>query len=91
MARRRDVLTAAAVALLALAADQASKAWARQNLRPAHEVTVIGGWLWFRLAGNTGATLGLLSGHNVVFLAISIVLVGAVLAVLLRGGASGVL
>jgi signal peptidase II len=91
MARRRDVLTAAAVALLVLAADQASKAWARQNLRPGHEVTVISGWLWFRLASNTGATLGLLSGHNVVFLAISIVLVGAVVAVLLRGGAPGVL
>lgn len=88
---RRDVLTAAGVGLLVLAADQASKAWAQGALRPGHQVTVIGGWLWFRLMSNTGATLGLLRGHNVLFLAVSTLLVGAVVVVLLRGGAAGVL
>lgn len=89
MARRRDVLTAAGVGLLVLATDQASKAWAQGALRPGHQVTVIGGWLWFRLMSNTGATLGLLRGHNVLFLAVSTLLVGAVVLVLLRGGAPG--
>jgi signal peptidase II len=87
MARRRHLLTAAAVALLALAADQATKLWAQQALRPGQQVTVIGGWLWFRLLSNTGATLGLLRGQNLLFLGVSGLLVGVVVIVLLRGGA----
>jgi signal peptidase II len=87
MARRRDVLTAAAIALPVLVLDQASKAWAQGSLRPGQEVTVIGGWLWFRLISNTGATLGLLSGNNLLFLLVSTLLVGAIVVVLLRGGA----
>jgi signal peptidase II len=91
MARRRHVLTAAAVALLALAADQATKVWAQHTLRPGHQVTVIGGWLWFRLVTNSGATLGLLRGHNLLFLSVSALLVGAVVVILLRGGAANAL
>ena len=91
MARRRHVLTAAVVALLVLTADQASKLWAQQTLSPGHQVTVIGGWLWFRLLSNSGATLGLLRGHNLLFLAVSALLVGAVVVILLRGGASNML
>jgi signal peptidase II len=52
---------------------------------------VIGGWLWFRLATNSGATLGLLRGHNLLFLSVSALLVGAVVVILLRGGASNAL
>ena len=89
MPRGRNASTAAAIALTVLAADQASKAWAQSALRPGHQVTVIGGWLWFRLASNTGATFGLLSGHNVLFLVVSTLLVAAVVVVLLRGGAWG--
>src|SRR5256885_10693640 len=91
MARRRHVLTAAVVALLVLTADQASKLWAQQTLSPGHQVTVIGGWLWLRLLSNSGATLGLLRGHNLLFLAVSALLVGAVVVILLRGGASNML
>jgi signal peptidase II len=90
MARRRDVLTGAALALFVLAADQSTKAWAQQALTPGRQVTAIPGWLWFQLTSNTGASLGLLSGHNLVFLAVSALLVGAVVVVLLRGVAAGV-
>ena len=62
MAGRRDVLTAAAVALLVVAVDQATKLWAQQALSPGREVTVIDGWLWFKLISNSGASLGLLRG-----------------------------
>jgi len=85
MARRRDVLTSGAIAVLVVAADQATKVWARGSLRPDHEVTVISGWLWFRLTSNSGATLGLLRGHNLVFLVASILVVVAVAVVVIRG------
>ena len=51
MVRRRDVLTAAAVALLVVAVDQATKLWAQQALSPGREVTVIG-----NAPGQQGAT-----------------------------------
>jgi len=85
MARRRDVLTSGAIAALVVAADQATKVWARGSLRPDHEVTVISGWLWFRLTSNSGASLGLLRGHNLVFLVASILVVVAVAVVVIRG------
>jgi len=85
MLRRRDVLTSGAIALLVVAADQATKVWARGSLRPDHEVTVISGWLWFRLTSNSGASLGLLRGHNLVFLVASILVVVAVAVVVIRG------
>jgi len=85
MAGRRDVLTSGAIALLVIAADQATKVWARGSLRPDHEVTVISGWLWFRLTSNSGASLGLLRGHNLVFLVASILVVAAVAVVVIRG------
>ena len=73
--------------LVVVAADQASKAWAQGSLRPDHEVTVIPGWLWFRLTSNSGATLGLLRGHNLLFIAVSALVVVAVAAIVLRGAA----
>jgi len=76
--------------LVVVAADQASKAWAQGSLRPDHEVTVIPGWLWFRLTSNSGATLGLLRGHNLLFIAVSALVVVAVAVIVLRG-APGVL
>jgi len=88
--RRRAVLTAGGIALLVIVADQVSKAWAQASLRVGHEITVIPGWLWFRLTSNSGASLGLLSGHNLLFTAVSALVVVAVAAIVLRG-ALGVL
>jgi signal peptidase II len=89
VARRRDLLTAGTIALLVLVIDQASKAWALGALRPGHEVTVIGGWVWFRLTSNTGAGLGLFPGQNLLFLLVTAAVVGVVIVILVRGFAPG--
>jgi len=88
--RYRPTRIAAVAALLVVAADQVSKAWAQASLRPDHEITVIPGWLWFRLTSNSGASLGLLRGHNLLFVAASTLVLLAVAAIVLRG-APGVL
>jgi signal peptidase II len=74
-----------------VALDQASKAWARGQLTPGHEVTVVPGWLWFRLASNTGATLGLGTGNNALFAALALIIVGAIAVLALRGNVGGML
>src|SRR2546425_9884128 len=81
----RPAWIAAAITLLVLAADQASKAWAQGSLRPDHDINVIPGWLWFRLTSNSGASLGLLRGHNLLFVAVSTLVLVAVAAIVLRG------
>jgi signal peptidase II len=81
----RPARIAAAIALVVVAADQASKVWAQASLRPDHETTVIPGWLWFRLTSNSGASLGLLRGHNLLFVVVSALVVLAVAAIVLRG------
>ena len=91
MRRRPAIVTAVLSALLLLAADQASKAWAMASLPRGQEVTVIPGWLWFRVASNSGATLGLLSGHNGLFIAVSVVVAAAVAVILVRGHPAGAL
>lgn len=88
--RQRPTWIAAAIALFVLATDQASKAWAQGSLRADHEVTVIPGWLWFRLTSNSGASLGLFRGHNLLFVVVSTLVVVAVAVIVLRG-APGVL
>jgi signal peptidase II len=91
MQRLRALLMAAGIVLLVLVIDQASKAWARGELTPRQQVTVISGWLQFRLASNTGATLGLGTGHNELFAALALIIVGAIAVLALRGNVGGVL
>ena len=85
MPRGRNTWAAALIALLVVAADQASKTWAQASLRPDREITVIPGWLWFKLTSNSGAGLGLLRGHNLLFVVASALVVIAVAAFVLRG------
>ena len=93
MRRRPAIVITALSALLVLAADQASKAWAMASLPRGQEVTVIPGWLWFRVTSNSGATLGLLSGYNGLFIGVSILVrghpAGALGAAALGGIAGG--
>ena len=91
MPRRQALLMVAAIALLVAVLDQATKAWARGSLTPGHEVTIIPGWLWFRLASNSGATLGLGTGNNALFAVLALVILGAIVMLALRGNAGGVL
>src|SRR5260370_33904918 len=86
---RRRAGIAAAIAVLVVAADQAGKAWAQGSLRPDHEINVIPGWLWFRLTSNSGASLGLLRGHNLLFVAVSTLVVVPVAAIVLRAVSGG--
>lgn len=81
----RSAFTAAAVALVMLVVDQATKAWAQRSLEPGRAVTVIPGWVWFQLRTNTGAALGLLTGHNLIFLLATLLVIVAVTIVVFRG------
>lgn len=91
MPRRQALMMVAASALLVAVLDQASKAWARGGLTPGHQVTIIPGWLWFRLASNSGATLGLGTGNNALFAVVALVIVGAIVVLALRANVGGVL
>ena len=87
--RQRSAWIAGTIALLVVDADQASKAWAQASLRRDHEITVIPGWLWFKLTSNSGASLGLLRGHNLLFVVASTLAVVAIAAIVLRGAPGG--
>lgn len=80
--RRRwwRLLAAAAV----LAADAASKAWARSALRGHGTVWVWRPWLSLRLLYNAGATLGVGADHPRVITAVSAVAVAALIVVVPR-------
>lgn len=90
MPRRRALLMVATIALPVLVLDQASKAWARSGLTPGHELTVIPGWLWVRLASNTGATLGL-GTNNALFALLALIIVVAIAVLAMRANVGGVL
>lgn len=87
--RRRHLILAPLVAIVVLSLDQAAKAWARASLRPGRITPAIDGWLRFRLETNSGATLGLFSGHNELIALLSAVVIIAVAMILLRGQAGG--
>jgi signal peptidase II len=57
-ARARTALWCAGLAVLGLAADAATKAWATSALRNGHQVTVAGGLLRLQLVINHGAAFG---------------------------------
>lgn len=82
---RRGLPHATLVAIVVVAGDQASKAWATARLIPEQRVTVLPGWLWFRLLKNSGATFSLLRGHNLVFALATLLVVIAILVILWRG------
>ena len=60
--RRSAVLAATIAAVVALAADLATKAWAWDNLRDAPRVTVIKNWFYLDFSFNTGSAFGFLRG-----------------------------
>ena len=78
-ARARPVLLWTGVALLALAADAATKAWALSALRAGHQITVAGGLIRLRLVANHGAAFGFGAGYEplvVLASAVGVVLLG---------------
>ena len=63
-ARARPVLLWTGVALLALAADAVTKAWALSALRAGRQITVTGGLIQLRLVANHGAAFGFGAGYE---------------------------
>ena len=63
-ARARPVLLWTGVALLALAADAATKAWALSALRSGRQITVTRGLIRLRLVANHGAAFGFGAGYE---------------------------
>jgi signal peptidase II len=82
---RHALARAALVAILVVAADQASKAWATARLDPEQRVTVVPGWLWFRLLKNSGATFSVLRGYNLFFGIATLLVIVAIVVILWRG------
>lgn len=82
---RHALARAALVAILVIAADQASKAWATARLEPEQRVTVVPGWLWFRLLKNSGATFSVLRGYNLFFGIATLLVIVAIVVILWRG------
>jgi signal peptidase II len=77
--RARPVLLWTGVALLALAADAATKAWALSALRAGRQITVTGGLIRLRLIANHGAAFGFGAGYEplvVLASAVGVVLLG---------------
>ena len=75
----RPVLLWTGVALLALTADAATKAWALSALRAGRQITVTGGLIRLRLVANHGAAFGFGAGYEplvVLASAVGIVLLG---------------
>ena len=62
--RRRAVIAATVTAILALALDLWTKAWAWDVLREAPRMPVIKKWFYFDFSFNTGSAFGFLRGHD---------------------------
>jgi signal peptidase II len=74
--RRRAVTVLAATAVVALAADLATKQLTLANLTPDEPVRLLGGALWLSLTRNSGAAFSLGSGYTWVFPLITVVVIG---------------
>jgi signal peptidase II len=69
--RPAGVLLAVGVALLSLAADAATKAWALSALRHGHRITLPGGLVRLQLVANHGAAFGIGAGYEPLIVAVS--------------------
>jgi signal peptidase II len=65
------VLLAAGVALLSLAADASTKAWALSALLDGHRITLAGGLVRLQLVANHGAAFGIGAGYEPLIVAVS--------------------
>jgi signal peptidase II len=79
MARRSSVLTVFGVAMLVVVADQASKAWAVAQLRDQPPIEVLGSWLQWSFATNSGAAFSFGSGSTWLFTLLAAGIISSVL------------
>ena len=66
------ILMTAIVALLSLAADAATKAWALSALRDGHRITLAGDLVRFQLVANHGAAFGIGARYEPLIVAVSL-------------------
>src|ERR1017187_6668363 len=85
----RPVLLPTGIALLSLAADAATKAWASAALRDGHRITLAGGLARLQLALHPGAAFGLGAPYEPLIVAVSVA--GVVLLALWARFAAGAL
>jgi signal peptidase II len=76
------------IAAVIASLDQLTKAWLTSFLAPGQSVDVIGDWVRLVHAQNNGGLFGLLRGQALAFGAVSIVVVGLIVAYHGRAGAS---
>jgi signal peptidase II len=70
--RPAGILPAAGVALLSLAADATTKAWALSALRDGHRITLAGDLVRFQLVANHGAAFGIGARYEPLIVAVSV-------------------
>jgi signal peptidase II len=70
--RPAGILPVAGVALLSLAADAATKAWALSALRDGHRITLAGDLVRFQLVANHGAAFGIGARYEPLIVAVSL-------------------
>ncbi|HYM49048.1 MAG TPA: signal peptidase II [Candidatus Limnocylindrales bacterium] len=87
--RSRRITLGLIVAVAVLAADQASKAWARSSLPRGKFVPVLDHWFGFGLISNSGAAFSSLSGRNGLLAVLSTALLALVAVLLLWGALPG--
>jgi signal peptidase II len=76
----------AGLAALIVAADQAAKAWLSGFLAPGASAEVLDGWVRLVFSQNRGGLFGLLQGQVLAFAAMSIVVIGLIVAYHARSG-----
>ena len=76
----------AAIALLVVVLDQATKAWLVSRLAPGQSMVMLGDWVRFVHGQNNGALFGLFRDSAAGFAAVSLVVVGAILWYQARAG-----
>ena len=81
MARRSAALTLLGVAVIVVVVDQVAKAWAVATLKGEPAVEVLGEWLRWSFATNSGAAFSLGRGNAWIFTIISAVVIVAILVV----------
>ncbi len=88
MNKNRNGLLAIDILIIAVLvfADQITKMWAVGRLKGNEGIELIKGVLKFYYLpyGNTGAAFGILSGHRVLFLCITLVVIALIMAALLK-------
>ena len=73
------------VSILLFAADQLSKLWVINSLKPIDSIKIIDGFLSFTYVENTGAAFGILQGQRWLFLIVTGAVMAAILSLLLFG------